>query len=95
MSHAWCAMNVIHSATWEAANAQLRPTARMWARLEIPDRLGITSANAGKKAGIAIVARTNVVHTSGRRLGSVQPATSVSHAAGAESVRRRLSTIFH
>ena len=88
-------MNVIHSAIWEAASAKLRPTARMWVRLEIPDRLGITSANAGRKAGTAIVARTNVVHTSGRRWGSVQPAASVSHAAGADRVRRRLSTIFH
>ena len=44
---------------------------------------------------MAIVARTNVVHTSGKRWGSVQPAASVSQAAGADRVRRRLSTIFH
>ena len=61
----------------------------------MPDRLGITSVSAGTREGSARAPNTNPVHTSGELWGSVQPATSVSQAAGADSVRRRLSIIFH
>ena len=40
-------------------------------------------------------ASTNVVQIKGEANGSVQPAIKVRKAAGANSVRRRLSSIFH
>ncbi len=39
-------------------------------------------------------ASTNVVQITGEANGSVHPASKVRKAAGADSVRRRLSTIF-
>lgn len=80
---------------WDPARAKLLPTPRRWVRLEMPDRLGMTSATAGRSAGSAIVARTKVVHTRGAPRGTAQLATRVSQAAGGDKVRRRLSTIFH
>ena len=41
-----------------------------------------------------MVASTNVVQISGEANGSVHPASKVRKAAGADSVRRRLSSIF-
>ena len=50
--------------------------------------------STGSAAGTITVARTNAVHTPAETDGSVQAATSVASASGADSVRRRLSTIF-
>ena len=44
--------------------------------------------------GSAIVRTTNSVQRSAERSGKVQPASNARTAAGAESVRRRLSSIF-
>ena len=41
-----------------------------------------------------MVASTNVVQITGEANGSVHPAIKVINAAGADSVRRRLSSIF-
>ena len=43
---------------------------------------------------MAIVASTNIVQITGEANGSVHPAIKVKKAAGADSVRRRLSSIF-
>ena len=48
----------------------------------------------GMSAGIAIVARTNLVHNHGETSGISQPASSVRSMQGAERVRRKLSSIF-
>src|SRR5437667_2853316 len=55
---------------------------------------GINPPRADKNVGSAIVARTKAVHTPGEPVVSAQPATSMRKAAGADSVRRRLSSIF-
>ena len=44
---------------------------------------------------MAMVSTMNVVHTTAARNGSVHPTSNAATAAGAERVRRRLSTIFH
>ena len=44
--------------------------------------------------GSAIAARRNPIHTAGDVAGNVHAAISVSTAAGADNVRRRLSSIF-
>ncbi len=70
------------------------PTARKWLRFEIPRRCGISPVKTGKRGGIAMAASTNVVQITGEANGSVHPAIKVKKAAGADSVRRRLSSIF-
>src|SRR2546426_12724605 len=61
----------------------------------MPRLRGITTVRIGTSVGSAIVARTNAVHTTGDAAGSVHPTTNVRKVAGADSVRRRLSIIFH
>src|SRR2546422_6717629 len=61
----------------------------------MPRLRGITTVRIGTSVGSAIVVRTNAVHTTGDAAGSVHPTTNVRKVAGADSVRRRLSIIFH
>src|SRR2546428_12206555 len=61
----------------------------------MPRLRGITTVRIGTSVGSAIVVRTNAVHTTGDAAGSVHPTTKVRKVAGADSVRRRLSIIFH
>ncbi|HSD10450.1 MAG TPA: hypothetical protein VLF14_05680, partial [Candidatus Binatia bacterium] len=70
-------------------------TARACARFEIPRRRGMMPRRVGKSAGIAIVANTKAVQIRGLANGRVQAASNAKIVAGAESVRRKLSTIFH
>ena len=70
------------------------PTPLKWLRFEIPRRCGIKPIKTGKSGGMAMVASTNDVQITGEANGSVQPPTKVKKAAGADSVRRRLSSIF-
>ena len=66
----------------------------MWLRFEMPRPRGSAPVTTGGSVGSAIIARTNAVQTIGDAPGTVQPATSVRKAVGADSVRRRLSSIF-
>src|SRR5207245_1026678 len=77
----------------DAGKAGSRPVGRAWLGFEMPRFPGITTVRIGTSVGSAIVARTNAVHTTGDEAGSVHPTTNVRKAAGADSVRRRLSTI--
>src|SRR3989442_15180380 len=61
----------------------------------MPRLRGITTVRIGTSVGSAIVVRTNAVHTTGAAAGSVHPTTKVRKVPGADSVRRRLSIIFH
>src|SRR3989442_8271566 len=61
----------------------------------MPRLRGITTVRIGTSVGSAIVVRTNAVHTTAAAAGSVHPTTKVRKVAGADSVRRRLSIIFH
>ena len=94
ITHAWCASIVIVRPICDAASTMSRPTARAWLRFEIPRPRGITPPSTNNDAGTAIVATTNALHTAGDPPGTSQATSSVSTAARAESVRRRLSSIF-
>ena len=94
ISQAWYASSVVTNVVCEAARARSRPTARTWLRLEIPRPRGMAPVSTGSSVGSPMVATTNAVHIAGPPAGSVQPTASVSSAAGADSVRRRLSSIF-
>ncbi len=60
-----------------------------------PRRQWRMAANTGNNTGNAIVVSTNAVQASAAFSGSNHPATSARTLAGADSVRRRLSSIFH
>src|SRR5216683_7539921 len=94
ISHVWYARNVNVKPNWDAPSAKSLSTARRWLRLEIPLRRGFSPTRNGSRAGIAIVARMNRVHIQGDTGGSSQLTINVRKAAGAERVRRRLSSIF-
>ena len=94
MSQAWWARNVMTKVICSTASPKSSASARRWLCATMPDRRGAISANTGSNVGKAIVASTNRVQLSAAGSGSSQPANSAMTMAGAESVRRRLSSIF-
>ena len=70
------------------------PTARRWTSLDSPARLGMIPLRKGISAGIAIVVRTNALHSSAEANGKVHPTTRARRHAGGDNDRRRLSIIF-
>jgi len=60
----------------------------------IPARRGTMAPMTGMKVGSMIVDRTKTVQRTAASNGNVHPASKARTAAGADSVRRRLSIIF-
>ena len=95
MSHAWYARNVMVSPMCDRASEKSDSTPRMWLRLEIPPCRGAIPNRQGISGGIAIISRTNRVNIQGDSGYISHPTINVRNMAGAESVRRRVSIIFH
>ena len=95
MSHAWWARKVMASVIWAAASVKVGPTPRRWLRLEMPAALRDELGEHGEEGRQRDAWRARTWSTrAGGACGSSQPATRVSKAAGADRVRRRLSSIF-
>ena len=59
------------------------------------ERRGRTAANNGSSVGNPSASRMNAHHGNAMFGGRVQPTSSAARLAGADSERRRLSSIFH
>ena len=96
ISHAWWARNVQPRPTWAAARPMSAPTAPKVAALRdpLPARQQ-PGRRPGAAPGSAMVARTNPVQSGAETAGHGPGDGSVAMASGADSVRRRLSIIFH
>src|SRR5580658_9464838 len=94
ISHAWYAIKVIVKPICDAPSDKSDSTSRKWLRLETPLSREFSPTKKGISAGIEIVARTKRVHIQGDTCGTSHPVIMTSSMNGAESVRRRLSSIF-
>ncbi len=79
----------------DSASDKSDKTARKWLRLEIPPCRGIRPSKKGMSGGIEIINKMKRVNIQGDSGDISHPTTNVRNIAGAESVRRRLSIIFH
>src|SRR5260370_31209392 len=79
----------------ESASDKSDKTARKWLRLEIPPCRGTRPSKKGMSGGIEIISKMKRVNIHGDSGDISHPTTNVRNIAGAESVRRRLSIIFH
>ncbi len=70
-------------------------SARRWLRQVTVERRGMMALSSGCKVGIASAKMMKAHHCMAAPAGRVQPATSAARLAGADSERRRLSSIFH
>ena len=82
------------SAAWVSALRRSVPSAPRWLRGVIPARRGTTAPVIGISEGSNMVSRTQPIHTDAAANGNAKPANKASMPAGADSVRRRLSSIF-
>ena len=82
------------SADWASARRRSALSALRWLRTVIPVRSGITAATTGIRVGSTMVTSTKKVQIAAASNDKVHPTSKARTAAGAESVRRRLSTIF-
>ena len=94
ISHAWYAINVMVKPICDAPSDRSERRSRKWLRLEMPLSREFNPTRKGINEGIAIVASTKRVHIQGDTCGTIHPANMSSSMQGAESVRRRLSSIF-
>src|ERR1700746_3226889 len=82
------------SAHWASARRRSLPRAIKWLRGVIPAWRGKTAEITGRKVCKRIVERTNPIHTDAAANGNDNPPSKYHAQPGADSVRRRLSTIF-
>ena len=78
-----------------SATLTSRRSARRWLLSVTVERRGSTAANSGSSVGNPSASRMNAHHGKATPTGKVQPTSSAARLAGADSERRRLSSIFH
>ena len=81
------------SAAWASAVRRSAPSASKWLRSVTPARRGTMAPATGMRGGSRIVSRTQPVHTDAAANGNTNPASKANMQAGADNVRRRLSSI--
>ena len=94
ISQAWSASSVVRRAVCPKASSKSAARELAWVRFEIPSRRGRIPDRKGRRAGMAMLTRTRAVQSLASMKGRSHPASKARKAAGAERVRRRLSTIF-
>jgi len=78
-----------------SATLKSRRNARRWLRNVTVERRGRMAANNGSSVGSASASSMNAHHGNAMFTGNVQPISNAARLAGADSERRRLSSIFH
>ncbi|MNZ64939.1 hypothetical protein D3C78_831190 [compost metagenome] len=93
MRQAWSGRNASDSRSCSAARCTSASSAQKWLRRRMPLRDGRIAKATGSSGGIARVASTSKVPISAAGNGSSQHRQRLARANGANSERRRLSSI--
>ena len=94
INQAWCANKVIANKTCPVANSSFSAKLRNAGSQRLVCSSTTALSSSASNAGIASAVTTSASHTNCGERGNAQDKTSTSSAAGAESVRRKLSNIF-
>ena len=94
ISQAWCASRVTESNTCPVANRIFSPKPRSCWNQRSPRNNATKLSRSATSAGTASAVTTSATHMPCGALGNAHERTSSMSAAGADSVRRRLSNIF-